>query len=230
MDTMPDPNCTSDNQTNPEIVLQFGEEMILEEAGFSFRPIIGFELEVDGSVYMYSDDGNLEISLVGGEIDNQTSITELNDQLAADFMVNFDQFELIEAGKNTIQGITGFLNEIHFVNAEEEGFGKALICSPHINQFFFLLVISSAEYWLNQGQEVFSALKSQIHFHPQFNPAGTIIERDVHTDLTIETYESITSEEDIVITIEKGDLSLLMAARATAIHDEISLIEICAPD
>lgn len=226
---MPDPNNTSANQSNPDIVLQFGEEMVIEDAGFSFHPIIGFELEVDGSVYMYSDDGNLEISMFGGEIDDQTSIAELNDELAADFMINFDQFELIEAGKITIQGITGFLNEIHFVDAEEEGFGLALICSPHINQYFFLLVISSAEYWVKQGQKVFSALKSQIHFHPQFKPTSTIVESDEYPDLTIETYESITSDEDIVITIEKGDLSLLMAARAASNHDEIYLVELRGP-
>lgn len=227
--TLPEPIDTPDQPEQPSPDLQFGEERIVEVAGFSFRPILNFELEVDDSVYMYSGDGNLEIVMIGGELAHDTSIAELNDQLAADFMINFDQFELIEAGKETIQGITGFLNRIHFVNAEEEGLGQALICSPHFNQFFFLLVISSAEYWDQIGLKVFTALKNQIHFHPKFTPTATVSEDDVHPDLTIETFESIQPDEDLIITIEKGDVFLLLAARTSTTHDQISITDINAP-
>lgn len=226
---MTEPMLTSDENPPQAPSIQFGEEIILEEAGFSFHPIIGFELEVDGSVYMYSDDGNLEISLVGGELDNQTSIAELNDELAAEFMMNFDEVELIEAGKDNVQGITGFLNRIHFINAEEEGLGMALICSPHINQFFFVLVISSAEHWEKQGQTVFAALKAHIHFHPQFKPDSAVVEVDEHPDLTVETFETIDSQESVVITIERGDISLLLAARTASKRDQITVTEITAP-
>ena len=226
---MTEPAHTPD-QTSPSASnVQFGEEMFIEEAGFSFRPIVGFELEVDGTVYMYSEDGNLEICMIGGELDNNTSLADLNDELAADFMVNFDQFELIEAGKDTVQGITGLVNDIHFINAEEEGSGRALICSPHINQFFFMLVIASADHWLAQGLEIYSAVKAHIHFHPQFKPVSIATEVDKHPDLTIETYESILPEEKLIVTIMRGDISLLMAARAATIQDEITLTEISAP-
>lgn len=226
---MPESTNTPEQNPTPPQDPQFGEEMIIEEAGFSFRPIAGFELEVDGSVYMYSEDGNLEISMIGGELDHKTTIAELNDDLAAEFMENFDEFSLVEAGKDTIQGISGFLNEIHFQNAEEEGVGRALICSPHINQYFFLLVISSAEHWEQLGHKVFSALKPHIHFHPQFNATATLPEVDEHPDLAIEIYESITPDEDVVVSIERGDISLLMAARTSIINDEISVTEIHAP-
>lgn len=128
---------TSEQSATPESHLQFNEEIEMTESGFSFCPIAGFELEIDGSVYMYSEDGNLEINLCGGELNNETSIAELNDELTSDFIENVDEFSLFEAGKDTIQGITGFLNEIRFVNAEEDGIGRALICSPFINQYFF---------------------------------------------------------------------------------------------
>jgi len=226
---MPETTNTPKQNPTPPQDPQFGEEMILEEAGFSFRPILGFELEVDGSVYMYSDDGNLEISMIGGELDYDTSVAELNDQLAAEFMENFDEFSLTEAGKDTIQGITGFLNEIRFLNAEEEGLGRALICSPHINQFFFLLVISSAEYWEQIGHNVFSALKAHIHFHSQFKPVTMPTEDDVYPDLSIEVYESITSDEDMVVTIEREDISLLIAARTSILNDEIVITKVHAP-
>ena len=226
---MSEPINTSNQNLPSESGFQFGEKMVIEEAGFSFRPILGFELEVDGAVYMYSEDGNLEISLIGGQLDNGTSIAELNDELAADFMVNFDEFELVEAGKDTIQGITGFLSDIRFFNAEEEGLGCSLICSPHINQFFFLLVITSAEYWSHQGNQVFSALKSHIHFHPQFKPITPLTETDPYSDLTIEVYESIAPEEEVVVTIEKGNVSLLLAARTISTQDEIIISDILAP-
>jgi hypothetical protein len=226
---MPENTNTPEQKTTPPQDPQFDEEMILEEAGFSFHPIIGFELEVNGSVYMYSDDGNLEISMIGGELDHDTTVAELNDQLAAEFMENFDEFSLIEAGKDTIQGITGFLNEIRFLNAEEEGLGRALICSPHINQFFFLLVISSAEYWEQIGCKVFSALKPHIHFHSQFKPVTIPTQDEDYPDLSIEVYEAITSDEDMVVSIEKEDISLLMAARTSILNDEIAITQIRAP-
>jgi hypothetical protein len=228
--TPSEPIYTPDQPAQPTPDFELGEEMVLEDAGFSFQPIIGYELEVDDSVYMYSDDGNLEIVMIGGELEHDTSIADLNDELAADFMINFDQFELIEAGKEAVQGITGFLNRIHFINAKEEGVGQALICSPHINQYFFLLVISSAEYWDQIGLHVFTTLKNSIHFHPKFKTTAAVPEDNAHPDLTIETYESILPEEDLIITIEKGDVSLLLAARSSSAHDVISIAEINAPD
>lgn len=203
--------------------------MFIKEAGFAFRPISGFELEVDGSVYMYSEDGNLEICMIGGKLDNKTSLAELNDELAADFMVNFDDFKLTEAGKDTLQGITGLVNEIRFNNAEEEGMGQALICTPHNNQFFFMLVIASTEHWIAQGQQIFSAVKSHIHFHPQFKPASITDKDEKYPDLTIEAFESIVPEEKLIVTIIRGDISLLMAARTSIIQDEITLTGIVAP-
>lgn len=209
---------------------QFGPEVEIEEAGFSFQPIIGFELEIDGSAYLYSDDGNLEISLVGGALTEETSIAELNDELAGEFMENFDSFKLIEAGTDTIQDITGFLNQIQFVNAEEEGQGCALICSPCLNQYFFILVISSTEHWQKQGQAVYEALKSRIRFYPQFAPDEVNEAVDEHPDLTLETYPGLAAEEDFLLQIEKNDTSLLLAARSPDPQDRVSLTALIAPD
>jgi hypothetical protein len=220
-----DPNIKDPGPPN----LQFGEEIEIEESGFSFKPILGFELEIDGSVYMYSEDGNLEISLVGGELPEDASIAELNDDLAGEFMESFDEVVLKEAGTDTIMDITGFLDEIHFVHAEEAGRGRALICAPYVNQFFFILVISSADHWEQQGQHIYETLKEQIRFHPQFKPEDNDFSPAEHPDLTIETYENIPLDESFLLNIEKKDLSLLMAARSPFPEDEISLLEITGP-
>ena len=209
---------------------QFGEEILIEESGFSFRPLIGFELEIDGSVYMYSEDGSMEISLCGGELQDNISIAELNDDLAAKFMAGVGEFQLIESGLDTIKSTSGFLNEIRFVNADEEqGLGRALICSPYLNQYFFILATSSADYWQDQGQEIFDTLKSQIDFHPQFRTEIETHERSEHPDLTIETFETVSADEEILIKIEKGDVSLLLAARTFAAEDEIMITEVTDP-
>jgi hypothetical protein len=224
-------NSIEPNNLEPSnLDLQFGEEIEIEESGFSFQPIAGYELEIDGSVYMYSEDGNLEISLLGGALDEDTSIAELNDELAGEFMENFDEFGLIEAGTDTIQNITGFLNEIRFVNAEEEGLGHALICSPYLNQYFFILVISSSEHWQRQGQAVFEAIKSHIRFYPQFKVDEVKVEQDKHPDLTLETYPDIDPDDDFFLNIEKGDVSLLLAARSYDPREQVMITEIHAPD
>ena len=138
---------------------EFGQEIDLSQSGFSFRQIAGFELEIDGSVYLYSDDGNVEVSLIGGRLDPDTSIAALNNTLAEEFLSNLDRFSLSEEGTARIQHVTGFVNAIQFVNAEEEGLGRALICSPYLNQFFFMLVISSAECWHTKGEPIFNSLR-----------------------------------------------------------------------
>lgn len=210
--------------------LKFGEEIEIAGSGFSFHPIEGFNLEIDGSVYMYSEDGNLEISLCGGELKDRDSIAELNDELAEKFLEDVENFELIESGTDNIQRITGFLNEIRFTNTEGEGFGRALICSPYINQYFFIMVIASGEYWQKQGPQVFEALKSRIHFHSQFKPDIGEQKIDKHPDLTIESFEMIAPEEDFLLTIEKGDVSLLLAARLYTTDDVVAITRINAPD
>ena len=217
-----------DPKQQPEF--EFGPEIEVEESGFSFQPITGFELEIDGSVYMYSDDGNLEISLVGGILEDDHSIADLNDDLAGEFMENFDSFKLIESGTDNIQNISGFLNRIEFVNAEEDGLGCALICSPYVNQYFFILVITSAEYWHNFGQAVYEALKSRIRFYPHFAPDEVNENADEHPDLTIETFPSLSLEEDFLLQIEKGDTSLLLAARSPDQTDTVYLTSLTAPD
>ena len=202
---MSENNIPVDPQHQPPVKpdFSFGPEIEVEEAGFSFQPIIGFELEVDRSVYMYSDDGKLEISLVGGYLKEDKSITELNDTLAGEFMENFDTFKLIETGTDTIQDVTGFLNRIEFVNAEEEGLGCAMICSPYLNQYFFILVIASSEYWQNHGQAVYEALKTQIRFYPQFTIHESKEEVDEYPDLTIETFPVWASRKISCFTLKK---------------------------
>jgi len=225
METMND-----SNQKPPAVNdLQFGEEIEVEAAGFSFSPIKGFELEINGGVYMYSDDGNLEISLSGGALSDAASIAELNDRLAAEFMEDVDDYKITESGTDTIQGVTGFLNEIIYYNAEEQGIGRAFICSPYLNQYFFILVISSADYRHGQGQALFTAIKNQIHFHQQFKPETIEKEIKAHPDLTIETYTAIPLDDELILSIEKGDVSLLLAARSQMPNETIAISAITAP-
>jgi hypothetical protein len=228
--TMTDSSMASNQNTHKARSFQFGEEIEITEAGFSFHPIQDFELEIDGTVYMYADNGNLEIYLVGGELEQDQSIADLNDDLAAEFMENVGDYDLYEAGKDHIQGITGFLNEIRFTNAEEEGLGRCIICSPSINQFFFMLVIANTEYWSAEGASLWNGLKSTIQFHPQYRPE--IIEKvsQSHPDLTTEIYQDIEPEEEFLLSVEKGDVSLLLAARSYATEDIVTLREVISPE
>jgi len=227
---MPEEHNQSNAKSSDDFVLHFEDEIEIEESGFSFRPISGFELEIDGSVYMYSEDGNLEICLMGGELPEGISIAELNDDLVAEFMENFDNYNLFDAGTDMIQGITGFLSDIQFFNAEEEGSGRAFICAPYVHQYAFVLMIGSTEFWHHHGDEVFNALKYQINFHQQFTPKAEEKETLEHPDLTIETYKEIHPEEEFILRIDKGDTALLLAARSYSALETITLLDLIAPD
>lgn len=228
--TEPSPETESENNRPQAGVLAFGAEIEVEGSGFSFRPIIGFEMEIDGSIYMYSEDGNFEVSLVGGELAEGVSIAALNDRLASEFMENFDESDLIETGTDTIQNVTGFLNEIRFVNAEEAGKGLALICSPYLNQYFFMLIIADADHWDRRGETLFKALKSQVRFYPHFRPEEPQVSEKTYPDLTVETFQDIETDDEFVLHIEKGDVSLLLAARTQDPHGDITLTRVIAPD
>ena len=227
---MSETNQASDPYQRYDQDLQFGEEIAMTQCGYAFQPILGLEMEVDETVYMYSDDGNLEICLLGGTLEDNASIAEINDSLAAEVLGKVDRFELIEAGTDSIQGVRGFLNEIYYADAGEDGTGRALICSPHLNQYFFMLVIASFDFWEEHGQTIFEALKSRIHFHPQFITEEAQKQETYHADLTLETYESLQPDEDFLLNIEKGELSFLLAARAHTDEDVVSITRIIASD
>ncbi len=210
--------------------IQFGEEITIMQGGFSFQPVVGLELEIDDMVYMYSDDGNLEISLMGGALEDKASIAEINDSLAAKVLGNVDRFELIEAGTDSIQGVRGFLNKVNYVDADQAGIGLALICSPFLNQFFFMMVITSEDYWESKGHRIFTLLKETIQFHPQFMTDELQKELGSYSDLMVETYEFINPEVDFMLSIEKGDISFLLAARAYSENDLVRLTQLSAPD
>jgi len=218
-----------DNPIPGDLNIQFSQEIEIEESGFSFRPISGFELEIDGSVYMYSEDGNLEITLMGGNLEEGTSIAELNDELAADFMENFDDFSLTKARTDAIQGVTGFAYKVCFHNAEEQGLGRALICSPSASQYFFILMIASADYWEAFGDRLFKTLKSNVRFHPQFSNELKEVELVEYPDLTIEVHEGISPDEDFMLKIEKGDVSFLLAARSQVTRETVAIKQITTP-
>lgn len=209
---------------------EFGQAVEMENCGFTFHPLLGFELEVEDSVYMYADSGNVEVFMAGGQLTENDSIADLNDELTAEFMENVGDYALIPAGTDKLQNITGFLNDIQFSNHEEEGLGYALICSPYVTQYFFILMIASAEYWEVEGKNLYEALKAKISFHPQFTPEILQDSRDKYPDLTTETHEAVANQEDFIVTIEKRDISLLLAGRSHSAQEQVTITEITAPD
>lgn len=218
-----------DPSVNP-IPLHFDEEVEMEACGYTFQPISGFKLEINGSVYMYAEDASFEINLIGGQLEEDTSIAELHDALTAEFMADVNYYDLDESGIDSIGNTSGFVNDIRLMNAEEEGQGRSLICSPSINQYFYILAIGSSRAWEQYGLEVFNAVKDRIHFHPQFRPNPSESKSTKHPDLTCETYENIACDEEFVLTIEKGDISLLLAARVESPDQKVWIAKITAPD
>lgn len=227
---MSERDLEQDQGQNQPFPLHFSEPIEMEELGFSFSPISGFELEIDGSVYMYSEDVSFEVYLMGGKLPDGTSIAELDNTLISEFMENVDHFEISEMGTDSLQGLTGFLNEIRFFNVDDEGMGRGLVCSPFVNQYFFLIVLASKADWQQYGSASFFAIKSKIHFHPQFKPTTADRNSQKHFDLTNETYENIDIDEDFVLTIKTGDTSFLLAARSISPQDSVWISEITAPD
>ncbi len=216
-------------QPEPKPSFIFGEEVFFTEGRFSFQPIHGFKLELDGSVYMHSADGNLEIILIGGMLEQGASIVDYNRNLASEFMADFDEFSLIDFGNDLIQGVTARLNKIQFHNAGEEGSGLSLICSPERNQFFFLLVIASKDRWEHTGSTIFEELKKHIYFNQRITSITSEDSLDQYSDLTNEVIGSVAPGEEIELIIKKDDLSFLLGARAIQPDDRVWVTRIIGP-
>ena len=221
---------TPEEKTPIVPTFQFGREINIEGSGFSFHPIFGFELEIDGSVYMYSECGSVEIFMTGGLLEDETSITELTNTLTSEFMENVGAFELIESDKDVINGTTGFLNEIHFSGGEEEGKGCVWTCKPYDHQFFCMLMIANAEYWQLHGESLFEDLKSQVNLSSLFQAENYPSGDHQYPDLSIETYQAISADDNFVVRIKKGDFSFLLASRTETTDQSIVITEILSPD
>ena len=154
--------------------LRLGRIEIIEEGGFSFRGLVGYDASYQRTqVTLTSDDGDTVVSLIGGRSDRLEDLEADLNHFIEIISLNVVQFNTGESYQYLIDGIPGLAAEVTGVWGETHVTGKVLIAAPSEDQLFYALAISpdttTGDGWEPQGRQAFDAIMNSISFHEPFS-------------------------------------------------------------
>ena len=155
--------------------LRLGRKEVLPEAGFSFKPPIGYKaINQTNQVTLTSDDEDTVFSLLGGKVEWEDELLVVFDQFIDLITENseIDDFKADEGYQYVVGGIQGFAAEVSGLYGEIQIAGRILVVAPAEDQVFYALAISpdidTGEGWEPEGRQAFEAVLSTVTF---FEPA-----------------------------------------------------------
>lgn len=165
----PVPTSTSTPTAQP--APELGEVKEVPEGGFSFRPIIGYDTDIDGAgISLFDKNGTIIITIYGVTTysGNQTKgeiidgfLNELKDRGSGEFIKG-------ESSPVTIDGVEGTAIELTGELFDSPLAGQAVLVMPNENQFLYGMGIANIgqgkERWENEGRVVFNSLLETITF------------------------------------------------------------------
>lgn len=155
--------------------LRLGRKEVLPEAGFSFKPPIGYKaINQSNQVTLTSDDEDTVFSLLGGKIEWEDELQVVFDQFIELITENseIDDFKADEGYQYVVGGMPGFAAEVSGLYGEIQITGRILVVAPAEDQIFYALAISpdidTGEGWEPEGRQAFEAVLRTVTF---FEPA-----------------------------------------------------------
>lgn len=154
--------------------LRLGRIEIIEEGGFSFRGLVGYDASYQRTqVTLTSDDGDTVVSLIGGRSDRLEDLEADLNHFIEIISLNVVEFNTGQSYQYLIDGIPGLAAEVTGVWGETHVTGRILIVAPSGDQLFYALAISpdttTGEGWEPQGRQAFDAIINSISFHEPFS-------------------------------------------------------------
>lgn len=151
--------------------LALGAARTITEGGFSIRPPVGYEANIEGpQVNVYDNNGTIILSIFGSTSNPENLTT---DEILAEFagaLFNQENSEYSIESQSTIivDEIEGQLYEISGKLVRYSIQGQAFIVMPDQNRYIFGLGIAKTgqdqNLWINKGSKVFKALIDSIEF------------------------------------------------------------------
>ncbi|MEZ0395958.1 MAG: hypothetical protein ABWK53_05980 [Anaerolineales bacterium] len=151
----------------PTPSINLGTRITIPQGGFSFRPVIGYEVEAESdTVYITSPDQHV-ITMFAGTYDTSAS-NDLN-QVSQDFldvlrsdmpdMITNPSWNIFVGGTQALAtDLSGTLN-----GAETRG--RIVVAIPYDNQYFFAICLTNgASYWESEGRAAFEAMLGSVTF------------------------------------------------------------------
>jgi hypothetical protein len=149
--------------------LRLGKVETIEEGGFSFQGIIGYQETYQRTqVTLVSEDGDTVISLIGVRSDLLESLEAELDHFIEIISRNEIILHIESTYQDTIDGEFGLVAMVSGVWGETQVTGRILIVFPSEEQVFYALAISpdtdTGEGWEPEGRQAFEAIIASITF------------------------------------------------------------------
>jgi hypothetical protein len=154
-----------------EPTLSLGEPQVITEGGYSFRPPLGYDVDVQGAqVGVFDKAGTIIISIYGATTNPQNLSADeiLEEFLAGIFKKGDGKYEKENQHVIILDGIEGLAYDLTGDLFGSPLRGQAIVVMPNNNHFLFGLGIANTgrdkKRWENEGNKVFSGLLGSITF------------------------------------------------------------------
>jgi hypothetical protein len=182
------PRPTSTATLQPTLAM--GEPLVVTEGGYSFRPPVGYEVELQGAqVGIFDQAGTIIISIFGATSNPQNlTADEILDEFLADVFKEGDgNYEKENPNALTVDGVDGLAYDLTGNLLGSPFQGQAVIIMPNADQFLFGLGIANTgvdkKRWEIEGNQVFGALINSVTFFTP-DPAQSANSCKISTDST----------------------------------------------
>ncbi len=151
--------------------IRLGTLKTIAEAGFSFRPIIGYaEKYQQGQVTLTSDDGDTVLSFIVGQTGSNEDLHSILESFAEILSesVSFVEFNTGSPYSKMIDGNVGLAAEVDGMWGENPIAGRIVVVAPSEGLVFYALAFSASnpngEGWEPQGRQAFEAVIRSVNF------------------------------------------------------------------
>jgi hypothetical protein len=163
------PTATSNQITLEDLPIRLGESKSVEDGGFSFRTIIGYNTELSRrQATLISDDGEVVLSLSGIPVHNVGDLNSVMERFLDKMSETIREFESGQPYPINIDGDRGLAAEVTGEMGGEEVVGRVAIVAPTDEQLFYALAITldgpTGRGWESRGMPVFETVIETIDF------------------------------------------------------------------
>ena len=164
-----EPTRTDPAEAPTELTLRLGEVQEVLEGGFSFQPVVGYDVNIlPGQATLVSKDGGIVLSLAGGDVPGANALEGVMDRLLARVSEDFEEFEAGDSYPIIVDESRGLAANVSAELIGKPVAGKVAVVAPSGSQLFYAFAFTIEEpdddRWETEGSEVFEAIMDTVRF------------------------------------------------------------------
>lgn len=168
----PRPSATPTPRPSPTLtpyIPELGKEILVQSGSYSFQPILGYRVAVDGSqATLSSRNQKVMIALYSGSAADVPVLDGALKSFTAAMSDGIENYQQGEPAEIDAAGQKGTAVEISGIIMGEKARGVAAAVENPMQQFLFIFafgqVTTEADYWQVEGQSAYHAILASIRF------------------------------------------------------------------